>query len=167
MEKIDETGNRHERLTVVAESKSQGGKVMWLCKCDCGNTVTIRGTSLRSGRTESCGCITKKDEIGNRHERLVVIAEAEPLSGRVAWLCKCDCGNEKVILGASLRAGHTGSCGCLHKEVSSAKRGDKTPRMFTDQIAGGIQKSRKNFMIIFVNAITTFVRSAARRRTSI
>ena len=36
---------------------------MWLCKCDCGNIVSIRGYSLRSGNTQSCGCIQKETNI--------------------------------------------------------------------------------------------------------
>jgi len=32
------------------------------------------------------------------------------------WLCKCECGNSKMILGNNLMKGDTKSCGCLHKE---------------------------------------------------
>lgn len=32
------------------------------------------------------------------------------------WLCKCDCGNEKIIDGNNLRHKRTRSCGCLQKE---------------------------------------------------
>jgi hypothetical protein len=32
-------------------------------------------------------------------------------------LCKCDCGEEKVICGDYLRIGRTKSCGCLHREI--------------------------------------------------
>lgn len=28
------------------------------------------------------------------------------------WLCKCDCGNTKIIMGVSLRTGKSKSCGC-------------------------------------------------------
>lgn len=30
------------------------------------------------------------------------------------WLCKCQCGNNKIIVGTSLRNGSTRSCGCLN-----------------------------------------------------
>ena len=33
------------------------------------------------------------------------------------WLCKCDCGNEKIVVGKLLRNGHTKSCGCLRPDV--------------------------------------------------
>lgn len=29
---------------------------MWRCKCDCGNEITTRSTSLVGGKTVSCGC---------------------------------------------------------------------------------------------------------------
>lgn len=41
-------------------------------------------------------------------------------SGRTKhWRCLCDCGNEKIIRGDSLRSGHIKSCGCLAKEVAA------------------------------------------------
>lgn len=35
------------------------------------------------------------------------------------WLCKCDCGNYKVIKTEYLKSGETKSCGCLQKDVVS------------------------------------------------
>ena len=37
------------------------------------------------------------------------------------WLCECECGNTTVVLGASLRAGLTQSCGCLRAEKARAR----------------------------------------------
>lgn len=33
---------------------------LWLCKCDCGNECIVRGNSLTSGNTLSCGCLQKE-----------------------------------------------------------------------------------------------------------
>ena len=55
----------------------------------------------------------KIDLTGQRFGRLVVIREYGRKNGHVAWLCKCDCGNEVVINGAYLRNGKSQSCGCL------------------------------------------------------
>lgn len=33
------------------------------------------------------------------------------------WLCRCDCGNEKIIASHGLLDGRTKSCGCLAKEA--------------------------------------------------
>lgn len=46
------------------------------------------------------------------------------------WLCKCDCGNEKVIDQALLISGSTNSCGCLNKERGALRRKDLTGQRF-------------------------------------
>jgi len=58
------------------------------------------------------------DKTGGRYGRLVVIERSgRDKQGRLLWLCKCDCGTEKIIAGASLHKGNTKSCGCLRKEI--------------------------------------------------
>lgn len=37
--------------------------------------------------------------------------------GHAMWLCRCECGNERIVLGKCLRNGHTQSCGCLNKDI--------------------------------------------------
>lgn len=54
------TGQRFGRLVVVEESHRLNGRIYWWCKCDCGQRVIVRGDSLRSGLTRSCGCIQKE-----------------------------------------------------------------------------------------------------------
>ncbi len=56
--KIDLIGVRFGKLIVYSESinRNSAGGVVWLCKCDCGNTKEIASASLRSGATTSCGC---------------------------------------------------------------------------------------------------------------
>ena len=46
------------------------------------------------------------------------------------WLCKCDCGNEKVVEESHLKNGHTKSCGCYRREKSSSKKVDLTGSKF-------------------------------------
>jgi hypothetical protein len=38
------------------------------------------------------------------------------------WLCKCECGNEIVVLGGSLKSNNTNSCGCYHKQQTHNAR---------------------------------------------
>jgi hypothetical protein len=33
------------------------GKNSWLCRCDCGKEIVVRGCYLKSGHTGSCGCL--------------------------------------------------------------------------------------------------------------
>jgi len=39
--------------------------------------------------------------------------------GRKLWLCRCECGNERVLSGIVVRYGAPKSCGCLRREASS------------------------------------------------
>lgn len=58
-----------------------------------------------------------KDITGQKFGRLLVLG-VDHVAGKVTyWKCKCDCGNETVVDGASLRRGHTKSCGCAHKKA--------------------------------------------------
>lgn len=60
-----------------------------------------------------------KDLTGQRFGRLVVLGYAGSKGRHSAFLCKCDCGNGKIINGDSLRRGVSKSCGCLHREQVS------------------------------------------------
>jgi len=55
------TEKKFGRLIVIKPiKKNKGGLYIWLCKCDCGNTVEIVGTNLSSGNTQSCGCLQRE-----------------------------------------------------------------------------------------------------------
>lgn len=60
---------------------------------------------------------------GRRFSRLKVI-EFVGLNkfNKAQWRCKCDCGNEVVVLAACLKNKHTMSCGCLHAETVKVSR---------------------------------------------
>lgn len=67
------------------------------------------------------------DLTGKRFGMLTVAKRAENINGRVAWLCKCDCGNEKVVKSIYLTTGDTRSCGCLYeKDLTGQKFGRLT-----------------------------------------
>ena len=65
VKKIDLTGQRYGRLTVIKEAEKVNNRITWLCKCDCGNEVTIKSVYLRTGETQSCGCLKRDHEEGN------------------------------------------------------------------------------------------------------
>jgi len=131
--KLDDlTGNRYGRLIVLKRVENdKHGSTRWSCRCDCGNEKVISGSNLRSGKTISCGCfnserIHKKsanDLTGHRFGRLTVIERAGSQNKQPTWLCKCDCGNEVVVLSGNLRRGNTKSCGCLHREIIRLPKG--------------------------------------------
>lgn len=61
------------------------------------------------------------DITGQKFGRLTVIERNynDERDG-VFWLCKCECGNTKSILGKYIRHGNTTSCGCFHNQIVSA-----------------------------------------------
>lgn len=62
------------------------------------------------------------DLTGQRFGRFTVVSRAQNnKDGRAMWLCKCDCGNERIVTGKCLRNGHTQSCGCLNREINSKR----------------------------------------------
>ena len=116
-------GQKFGRLLVVQDSgkRTIGGRVLWECLCDCGNTCYISGASLQSGDTKSCGCFDKeqkhdrtfKDITNQRFGKLIALyPTTQNKQGQYIWYCKCDCGNEKEICGHDLRLGRVISCGC-------------------------------------------------------
>ena len=58
MRKIDLTGKRFGRLTVIEEAgRDKFHRTMWKCRCDCGNEKVIPYENLAKGDTRSCGCL--------------------------------------------------------------------------------------------------------------
>ena len=55
---IDISGMRFGRLVALErKDAAKATQAMWLCQCDCGKQVTVRGQALRIGKTQSCGCM--------------------------------------------------------------------------------------------------------------
>ena len=127
----DLTGQRFGRLTVLeaTDQKSKDNRRIWKCLCDCGNIKFATCHNLKRGDCTSCGCKNKEqitilghsnalDISGKRYGKLTAIKKAEqklPYSNSIAWICKCDCGNEIIVPVSALNSGNTTSCGCSHK----------------------------------------------------
>ena len=55
----DITNQKFGKLTALYPCDyKKRSSIIWHCKCECGNECDIDGYYLRSGRTQSCGCIT-------------------------------------------------------------------------------------------------------------
>lgn len=127
-QKLNLEGQRFGRLLVTGQvdDNSPGSRIKWDCVCDCGNQVSVQRTHLRSGRTQSCGCLqrefaisTGKDRTGQRFGRLEVVKDSGKRRNRkIIWECLCDCGNAVELSSTSLAVG-TVSCGCYRKEVTA------------------------------------------------
>ena len=59
---------------------------------------------------------TAKDLTGKVFGKLIVIKKVgTDKKYNTQWLCKCECGNEKIVARDKLIIGHTTSCGCARK----------------------------------------------------
>lgn len=68
-------GYRIGRLTVTKCLGSDGRRILWECKCDCGNTVTHTSNVLNFGQVKSCGCLVhesgeKRKKYNSRDRKL-------------------------------------------------------------------------------------------------
>ena len=129
---IDLTGKTFGKLTVIEHcGKIKGNSEhYWKCQCECGNETLVKGSSLRSGNTKSCGCgkydgIKKynmdqseksKILIGEKFGKLTVIEDIgfkQQVEGhsRRWYRCQCECGNIKEVMGNLLKQGQSLSCG--------------------------------------------------------
>ena len=57
----DLTGERFGRLTAIASVGCKNKSMIWRCECDCGKESFSEASKLKSGKTQSCGCL--RDEI--------------------------------------------------------------------------------------------------------
>jgi hypothetical protein len=134
---IDLVGMRFGNLLVIERAKNNKyNQSCWMCLCDCGNHIVVRGGSLKAKNhgTKSCGCISinllKNNTIarlsldGQKFGKLTVL-EFSHIDKRQTsfWKCVCDCGNLVTKRGTSLTRGITKSCGCLHYEISTIEPG--------------------------------------------
>lgn len=64
--RVDILGQRFGRLVVIAPAAHVGrAAARWQCRCDCGAVKITRGSDLRAGRVQSCGC-SRRSEQGPR-----------------------------------------------------------------------------------------------------
>lgn len=77
---VDITGQRFSRLVALRISGSdQYGRRIWECICDCGATAHVKSGNLRSGNTESCGCLLREHS-----RRIIKLAQAR-MRGPSHW----------------------------------------------------------------------------------
>ena len=64
-QRIDISGEKFGRLTAIAISneRSRPKRVVWECRCECGEIAYIRRTQLTTGTTKSCGCLQRENRI--------------------------------------------------------------------------------------------------------
>lgn len=53
-------GMRFHRLLVIDAEPPTGEGIIWIARCDCGNTVRSHAWALKVGKTKSCGCLRRE-----------------------------------------------------------------------------------------------------------
>ena len=118
---IDLTGQTFGRLKVLRRDETApGSRIKWICQCKCGNTVSVLSSSLRNGKTKSCGCSqspVKYDLTGQEFGYLLVIGRVTNphiRSHDVRWKCLCrNCGRIVQVDSYWLRTSDPyGHCRC-------------------------------------------------------
>ena len=121
----DYTNRRFGHLqTLKRLPRYKNGKTYYECICNCGNKRIVCGSDLTMGKVTMCKNCAKeyrlsqrrKDYTGKKFGKLIIIEMIYEENQRTKALCKCDCGNEKIIDMQNILSGHTQSCGCYEKE---------------------------------------------------
>lgn len=111
--RIDRVGVVYGKLTAVKEETGS----RWLCRCVCGNEVSVLSTNLANYKRNGRGCrhcSHRQDITGERSGLLVAESqEIGVVSGRAPyWTFRCNCGNTIKGTVREFRAGWLRSCGC-------------------------------------------------------
>lgn len=132
-------GQVFEQLEVLElDTESPPGVTKWICKCACGKVKSVRASMLKDGRAKTCGHLRAEmlAQRNREHPQAGNIKNMKGMkfgklevgemvgrsnAGKPMWLCKCQCGRETRVVGASLRQGLTKSCGVCEKHASVPK----------------------------------------------
>ena len=138
-------GQRFGSLTVLREGEPHVfprgiTERTWVCKCDCGEEITVTTSRLTSGSVTSCGCQSRSGRKRVQHHRRDAPADLTGLtfgnyyvlgaegvqytkSGnkRYLWRIRCNlCGREYVKEGSEIRSATSSiGCGC---QIARMKR---------------------------------------------
>lgn len=121
----DLSGQKFFRLTAIKPvGRNKGGRVLWLCECNCHGKIITSASDLKANKVKSCGCINKDIQRSRRENldgkvftRWTVIKD----EGGDKVLCRCSCGTERWVKRGNLKRGVSTSCGCLRKEQISGR----------------------------------------------
>ena len=127
----NEIGNKYGRLTILKRAKNTSdGRAQWLCECECGNKIIVKGSSLRNGATKSCGCYQKEQTsktntinlIGKTINNFTVLESIQGTkTNHHSWRCRCNlCGSEDNII-TTTNLYNQYSCGCQTDSKGSCK----------------------------------------------
>lgn len=118
-------GQKFGRWTVVEDQKYTFIRKV-LCECQCGNRRATSVHNLKSGRSKSCGCLSREVLANSGTQRRKHHLNPGDKFGRLTIInadryakvvCQCECGNTTTVTASNLYGGTTRSCGCLHHDL--------------------------------------------------
>lgn len=123
---IDIVGQTCKGWTAISYHHGDSrGNAYWLCECECGNTRIISGYCFRHGKISLCQCHYINKMLNRRFGSLIVVEFSCMKKRQYYFLCKCDCGNEKVVRAGHLLDGTTISCGCHRIKLAKERYADR------------------------------------------
>lgn len=117
-------GDQFDKWTAIERENpaTAPGRLRMIVECICGKREPFAMTALVAGKIPTCYCTRGNDQVGKRFGRLTIVAAtSERRNSSIVFLCKCDCGKFTKTIISSLNRGNTSSCGCLQREVASAR----------------------------------------------
>lgn len=110
-----------------------------LCKCDCGYVMSIKMSALLKNAIPECRACKKERErrsfekefVGSRFGSLTALEPLPKEKFGWRWNCRCDCGNELVVLENNLKKGNSTRCpDCKAKIVGEQQIKDLSGQKF-------------------------------------
>lgn len=107
-------------------SVNEQGSTLWKCRCRCKTEKMVLARSLKSGASQSCGCmrreqeLKKKDLTGRVFGDLTAVRPTDGSYNR--WVCRCAaCGGECESTRRRLLEGKKTHCGCKTRKDAAKK----------------------------------------------
>lgn len=167
--KLDLTGNKYGRLTVLGDvgKRTKNGKLLWHCLCECGRVTFVQGDHLKNGRIRSCGCLNEekkherfKDLSNTETDNFKIIDRAYSKNQRVYWNCICKyCGNYVELQSNQIE--RYSSCGCKHNRSTKERMAEirnpeslkttKPTAKSTTGVRGVYYNKRKKRYVVYIN----------------
>jgi hypothetical protein len=92
--RMDLTGKKFNRLTVLGKAKVVGQKGQqvqrWDCMCECGTNTNVRTAALKNGQVKSCGCLRGVNQRGvnNYRVREFIAKYGEWIPSKTYWYAR-------------------------------------------------------------------------------
>lgn len=102
-------GNKYNNWLVIREVKNKN-RIVYLCKCNCGNEKEVRREVLNSESHNCNNCRFSKIQAGTIFGKWTVLELVESEERRKHYKVKCECGTIKVLKGIRLKFGDSIQC---------------------------------------------------------